>query len=324
MASPYIPPHHRGKTQPGESAVPAPGVEASDVEAGIQKSDAGLPGTTESDQFHSLREIQHFYWPDRDGFSNESTTLHASGANPGVLNHVLLFNNSNPRWAQENTIFVKSKLHLLSPELAAHRTSSNNDGPLETKNLKTIVAPTKGNGDAPIAVFYQIGHSKRFKFDGWYRVVKIDLLQPHSNDLESMLDEKWSFFKFHGRSEHQKNNYFREGSKKMWAVATFEKDEEANKELQAPAIPEIGVVEMSRLLRLRDEKSKKSIQEAVRGAQDVAKDVPCESLKTSLDIFQDNQERLQDILVTLKDIRELLKGGLKFAVADKVEKDLSA
>ncbi|KIW92505.1 uncharacterized protein Z519_06352 [Cladophialophora bantiana CBS 173.52] len=201
-------------------------------------------------------------------------TLHDSAATQGVLSYVLLFKDANPRWQDDGIIFTKSNLELLPAELAnkttengltdeggdasfaSNGTSHANNGESErggqehegVKQEDTLVsAPTKSDQPQqlqyqhphPIAIFTQVrrsqGNSARtFKFAGYYRIVRLSFLQPHSPGLVRMLEQKWSLTNPRTGQvrQRQRDASAWQGSLNMtWAVIKFERDGEAMKSL---------------------------------------------------------------------------------------------
>ncbi|KIW79692.1 hypothetical protein Z517_06306 [Fonsecaea pedrosoi CBS 271.37] len=91
----------------------------------------------------------------------------------------------------------------------------------------------------PIAVFSQVRRtqfdsSRSFKFAGYYRIVRLTFLQPHSPDLVRMLEQKWSLRNPRTGQVRQRQRdagAWQESLKMKWAVVKFERDEEAMKSL---------------------------------------------------------------------------------------------
>lgn len=304
MAAPYVPPHLRGRNQPASSTVPVPG-----TAAGAQQRDTTGPGSgVVNKQSHSLQEIHQYYWPNSEGRNKAtSISLHASAQNPKDLTYVLLFKDANPRWSEEGIIFVKSNLEVLPVELSDVLESSNNDGSNDTGNFMTSITPTKANGYAPIAIFSQSRRGKGFNFNGWYRVLSVEFLEPQSPELQNMLEQKWSFSQHHGQKE--KTLYCNTMLKKPWAVVKFEKDEEANNRREAPNIPKLGVTDLLKMLRLRDNNVKRDTQDMLQDTRGMLH-ITCDMLK--------------DVREMVEEIREVVKDGLKSSASDEVEGGQSA
>lgn len=203
MAARYIPPHLRSEYQRPDSKDPS--------------TDAG------TERFHSLREIEQYYWPSIEETTMNKTndTLHASAQNPETLSYALLFQGAHPRWKDEGILFAKSnlnllsvELNLLSVELAENLTSSsNNNGSRaqqEDSKPNGNGTPSKAAELGPVAVFCQTLNAhgaQQFKFDGEYRVVRVEFLAPHSPELERMLEQIWSLEKQDSQSQHKKIQY---------------------------------------------------------------------------------------------------------------------
>jgi hypothetical protein len=257
MAARYIPPHLRSENRHLDSKVPG--------------TDVG------TELFHSLREIEQYYWPsiEERTVDHTRTTLHASAQNQEALSYVLVFHGAQPRWKDDGILFVKSNLDLLPVELAGELTSSssnNNGSHAQSEDSKTSATPTKAAEQGPIAAFSETPDThgvQKFKFDGWYRITRVAFLAPHSPELERMLEQKGSFAKHGGKSEHEKAQYCNAKLKVKWAVVKLTKDEKATDERGNPNIRSLGVNEMLRLLRLTDGNSKtNNTPDALKGELD--------------------------------------------------------
>ncbi|OAP64764.1 hypothetical protein AYL99_00736 [Fonsecaea erecta] len=222
----------------------------------------------------STKEIERHFWPDREHETTgaKQTTLHDSAATPGVLSYVLLFKGANPRWQDDGIIFTKSSLQLLPSDLAdktedkdapegtgpesvgASSTSHGGDGKENRLNEAVGPEPEEANRGSkiesatgtearkrqgPIAVFSQVRRtqndsSRTFKFAGYYRIVRLTFLQPHSADLVRMLEQKWSLKDprtGHVRPRQRGASAWQESLNMEWAVVKFERDEAAMRSL---------------------------------------------------------------------------------------------
>ncbi|KEF63813.1 uncharacterized protein A1O9_01791 [Exophiala aquamarina CBS 119918] len=234
-----------------------------------------------------------FNKPTREGFSKDtSTTLHGSATNPGVLSYVLLFQDAHPCWAQDGIIFVKSNLDLLPAEVYGGLVSSSRNDSNRAENLKASVTPTEASGNALIAIFTQIGCGKV------------------SSSMAGIVSREWSCY------NHIRMNlkYFREGLKKLWAVVKFEKDMQPNNERGAPNVSKLSVIDMLKLLRLGDEKSKKETSTTAKDAQDRLK-ATRDMLKEAEDILKAEQDMLKDTQGMVEDIGQVFKNN----VSDRFE-----
>ncbi|KIX94101.1 uncharacterized protein Z520_10127 [Fonsecaea multimorphosa CBS 102226] len=118
----------------------------------------------------------------------------------------------------------------------------------------------------PIAVFNQLRRSqtdssRTFQFAGYYRIVRLTFLQPHSAALVRMLEQKWSLKNPRTGQVRQRQrdaSAWQESLKMRWAVVKFERDEEAMKSL--------GVLKIE---RLEDDEEE---DEGVLGGRDVGGD----------------------------------------------------
>ncbi|KAK5058724.1 hypothetical protein LTR84_010988 [Exophiala bonariae] len=215
-------------------------------------------------------------------------TLLASAAHPRVLSYVLVFHDSNPRWKKDNIIFAKSNLHLLPPEHSDDlKIDSNNDA--HGKNSDMGASCGVPREEVPIAVFHgaRSCDRNRMDFDAWYRVSRVQILEPHTAELERMMGQKFSLLHMK-HSQDAKTKKFERSLKRKWAVIKLEKDVQANLKRGKPIIPRLegkegrgsgktssgsaqtlGVNEMLRILRLRDDEGKAGTHEDVQeGAQD--------------------------------------------------------
>lgn len=245
-------------------------------------------------------DIHYYFWPNPENPEDEegsplfsadhSKTLHDSRSNPGRLAYILLFDQANPRWETDYIIFTKSSLDLLpavSPKVET-RNSSDNEGATDSENLSVEVtkAPSENNDtDTPqvditkgppvndntdnsqsIAVFKQVAGKQRtagFKFEGWFKVEKVDLLEPQSDAVVKMLKQKWTFTDRNGNTvlgERSKEEWER-SMKYRWAVVKLARDEKAEEERGPPKIEkaksrpmkeEKSVNEMLAEMRMKD------------------------------------------------------------------------
>ncbi|EXJ70076.1 uncharacterized protein A1O5_07149 [Cladophialophora psammophila CBS 110553] len=220
---------------------------------------------------------------------------------------------------------------------ASNGTSHTNNGESERggqeheglKQEDTLVSalPTKSDKphhlqyqhQQPIAIFTQVrrsqGNSARtFKFAGYYHIVYLSYLQPHSPELVRMLELKWSLTNPRTGQvrQRQRDASAWQGSLNMrWAVIKFERDEEAMKSLGPLKIERVededdeefesrpgggsdggkrrrekkGVNELLRELRMGDEAKKENKQDQDGketldgGANGADEEAPCRCLE---------------------------------------------
>jgi len=109
-----------------------------------------------------------------------------------------------------------------------------------------------GCPSSPVAVFEQIrgGHSSgNFKFSGWYRIVLTDFLEPRTQELATMLEQKWQVKGRNGELKHRVRDPkdWETSLGHRWAVVKLARDEETDKdrgplviECSSPQDPEAG------------------------------------------------------------------------------------
>lgn len=93
----------------------------------------------------------------------------------------------------------------------------------------------------PIAVFKQARRGQQgrtFRFDDWYLIDKLALLEPGSAELIKMLEQKWTKKDKFGniRQEERSEASWKASLSHRWAVVKLKKDEAAEKELGVPRI----------------------------------------------------------------------------------------
>lgn len=239
MVGRYMPPHLRNKEQGNAIPDTAPPVQARPPWMNLNQID-----------------IHYHFWPatenpedKEESFSTDhSRTLHDSRSTPGRLAYILLFDQANPRWETDYIIFTKSSLDLLptaQPKEEAGKSSENQDDTnSETSAVKATEGPD-GNNDMdsqlPIAVFKQVAGKQRtagFKFEGWFNVEKVDLLEPQSDAVVKMLKQKWTFTDRNGNTvlgERSKEEWER-SLKYRWAVVKLARNEKSEQERGPPKI----------------------------------------------------------------------------------------
>lgn len=199
-----------------------------------------------------------------------SSTLHAAASDPAKLAFITLFRGAHPRWTTDNVIFTKSRLGLLPgcSEYEEHATPTapanheSNHGGSNVADSEYIRTSSSAAGcqeldkndwvqdvDAftpveeapapltdPIAVFNETASG--FKFVGWYRVIRITILEPQTAELKHMLDQKWAppdpSWKL--RPERRDSKAWHRSFNRYWAEVKLIKDKVADKKRGHPLI----------------------------------------------------------------------------------------
>ncbi|MCJ1254708.1 hypothetical protein MMC24_002524 [Lignoscripta atroalba] len=118
-------------------------------------------------------------------------TLNATEHKPDVLAYVLLFAHPNPNYNAQGEVLTHTNLHLLGKASQQTPTTEIAESPKEAPRV------SDGISDAEFALFK--GHGKVLKdgnhesWDclGWHRLSTFTYLEPRSEELAIMLDEKW-------------------------------------------------------------------------------------------------------------------------------------
>ncbi|KAK4924124.1 hypothetical protein LTR66_016472, partial [Elasticomyces elasticus] len=194
----------------------------------------------------------------------EQSTLNSSAEDPAQLVYLLLFHEANPRCQPDGIIFAKTNLHLLpaqspppapppppaeSDDSAAEATTHNASDaePQATvqvdqdinvqdnnNNTASTITPaadkplTVDTPTLPIAVFeQQHGRADALTFTGYYNLVMFQRLEPQSQELARMLEQKFTVTnKFGVRKQHERNKLaWRKSMEVEWAVLKFVKVE---------------------------------------------------------------------------------------------------
>lgn len=257
MAGRYIPPALREKSESQGSGYLPPALRKKSESNGsyIRPTTDALDALPDK-ALHSLREIEHFYWPDEDArnYTGKSKTLHDSAGTPGVLSYILLFKGANPRWDQDGIIFTKSSLELLPADLTdgidPEPTSEGTDNNTTRTegDIKHITNPAEPQSkkSQPIAIFSQdsvvhLPGIRNFKFLGYYRIVRLTFLEPRTPELVRMLEQKWTLTNSRGqvRQKQRGREGWNESMGHRWAVVKLERDENADAVLGKPEIQKI-------------------------------------------------------------------------------------
>lgn len=204
MPGAYVPPHLRNK---------APGA-----------TQPRTIGDLEEGRF-TLDEISEHFWPadDKDGSSSSGAepltkTLHDSRKTPGKLAFVILFHGANPRWESDCILFTKSHLELLP--------GSGKAGDSNVEGVEQMASEEGSVAGAPVAAFKQahpMQQGRSYIFEAWYRIQKIEFLEPRSPELVRMLKQKFTRVGRNGKVVRKVRSGVRweESLGLRWAVAKF-------------------------------------------------------------------------------------------------------
>lgn len=212
----YVPPHKR--------------VPAGDAAAAISSSSTAARRRVEGDAsipFYTSHELE-----DCLGV-NHLHTLSNSLASPDSLTAIIIHDGQHPEWPP--TIMCKTNVEILPSDA----TDETHEYPLFKE-----------------APFRRTGREKAFEFDGWWRIVVINFLEPRSEELVAMLDKKFSRPQRRGvfgsgrRDQGQARTVeaWTSSLNRRWAVVSLEKNT-ARKENTVNEFAETT----QRLRRLRDE-----------------------------------------------------------------------
>ena len=144
-----------------------------------------------------------------------------------------------------------------------------------TNPIKSATAASGSDtGDhQPIAIFTQLRRPpydpnsttfRSFTFSGYYRLTHLQFLEPHSDELKKMLEQKWATTNTRtGYVKHRQRDpaSWNESLKLRWAVLKFEKDAKADEE---PGKPQIERIEHDKMDDLNSGKEKKSVNEMLK------------------------------------------------------------
>ncbi len=255
---------------PGPKRYIPPFLRNRDVNIASTKEQDKKPLRSMPETLRSVREIQQYYFPGKKSPSHDVATLHDSAQTPGTLRYVLIFHEGNPRWPQDRIIFSKSNLDLLPVEFAEDCTSPP-DSTVNDEPQKPAGDLGNASKSIPVAVFEQMKqqaqayHSSGFEFTGYYRIVKVAFLEPGSPDLLRMLKQKFSHTDRWGqtRAKERSKAKWEESLSKRWAVIKFENDEIADKEIAAPNVPKLELLDPARTPEPSGDKGK-SVSELLK------------------------------------------------------------
>ena len=187
--------------------------------------------------------------PISPGF-NASRTLHSSAKAPERLAYILLFPKGNPRWDKDRIIFAKSNLELLKPFMVIGNKSkddvdedqlSAHVDPASSFGMTSEVEPSSLGCDLPIPVFSSFSYFSFFGKDrksemnlfaliGHFRVLRVDILEPYSAELERMMLQKWDPTGRKNKELLRREVKWRDSFARRWAVVQLvAADEEEDK-----------------------------------------------------------------------------------------------
>ncbi|KAM3415958.1 hypothetical protein BST61_g9448 [Cercospora zeina] len=199
----------------------------------------------------STREIKNHYHPAGETphypATSVSGSLQDSAATPGKLAYVCLFDGhggpANPRWDSDNILFCKTNLHLLSEYATATKTAAefvetartvqrpDEPGTAETATEPADSVPFTGSQPqpdrVPIAIFQQLPRTATtdhaFSFVGYYTISNLEFLEPRSDALIRMLEQKWSYVDKYGKRQGKARTQesWNQALCKRWAVVKF-------------------------------------------------------------------------------------------------------
>ncbi|GAB7358016.1 hypothetical protein MBLNU230_g0181t1 [Neophaeotheca triangularis] len=184
----------------------------------------------------SQRDIEHHYWPPTNDSDDTERpqhggTLHDSATHPGQLTHIILYNNANPRWSADKIIYTKSGLELL-PKPATGE-GLVNPGPNINPVTNETQQPPSSDPSGPVAIFEQKLqtrdlHTRAYQFVGYYNITRVAFLEPGSQELVRMLEQKWERRDKFGnvRTAQRDGDKWRESMGFRWAVVKLEPAEE--------------------------------------------------------------------------------------------------
>ncbi|KAL9094075.1 MAG: hypothetical protein Q9165_003745 [Trypethelium subeluteriae] len=254
MTGRYIPPHLRNKAQSSSG----------------QENTPPAPTSSQRDEnLLTVDEIVAIFWPktfdlenkhdDQQAGASNSSTLHASEADPSKLSFVILFRGANPRWFADKIIYAKSNLDLLptpppsqgtlqTPESTQARETTKepsysglqSEEPQGSTQTEAFTAQNGTSLTSPIPIFQELSdpRPRNIRFAGYYSISHLSILAPHSPELVRMLEQKWSFTDRRG-TMHYKERDAESWKKSLgfkWAVMKFKAEPGADEKIGAPKI----------------------------------------------------------------------------------------
>ena len=184
----------------------------------------------------------------RDGIK----TLHGSAERPGKLAYITIFPDGNPRWGSDGIIFAKSSLDLLEPFKSKAEAIVEDYVVVDTVRTSTTITSThtdricddqtalslKTNEDLvqkalPIPVFVykgKIAEAELFSLVGHFRILRVDFLEPRSEELKRMMKQKWDSPWTGKKGRERDMNKWNASFSRHWAVVQLVPAEEEEEE----------------------------------------------------------------------------------------------
>jgi hypothetical protein len=147
---------------------------------------------------------------------------------------------------EEGGVKLPTDLAATGDDEEAQKKQASHDEHSEVASKAALDQPTEGApvDHAPIAIFSQpvCRASRFFKFIGWYKVVRLQLIEPKSEELVRMLTKKWETKDRYGPlvSRQRDAMKWRESVLYRWAVIKMEKDEKSMGEKGEPKIERLA------------------------------------------------------------------------------------
>lgn len=256
MASRYIPPHLRATSSqqsfPGASTAP-----------GQQGGDDSPRGPLH----YSLEDLAAHY-----RVSEKQGTLNHADSDEGSISHILVYHDQHPDWPGK--IFCKTNLNLLAsyeqslnqnisePAPTANASQEQEDvseDPSETEPAHPPTAPTAPSS-IPVYTSSPRPHDANnvaFSFNGYHHIRSITYLAPHSPELISMLERKFTGTE-PGRHRVRSRASWAASLATPWAVVELALDEAKRDEgCGVVKVREKSVAERLEELRRRDRESER-------------------------------------------------------------------
>ncbi|KAF1809497.1 hypothetical protein P152DRAFT_476400 [Eremomyces bilateralis CBS 781.70] len=178
-------------------------------------------------------------------------TLQSSAATPHDLSMIVIHHGANPLWHTQRTIFAKTNIHLL-PHLpgaipqtnqpqpptsraefvddwdyvpSSERLGSGHPPPPPLRPLPTTGSTNPAAKLPAVPVFEQFrrGGARNFRFAGYFRMARLQILAPWSDELKRMMAIKWE-----RRDAKRKAEDWNRGMGCWWAVVGLEEVQGGN------------------------------------------------------------------------------------------------
>lgn len=239
----YVPPHLRKRTAGNDNPETSP---ISPSAPTPQKS--GRQWTTQ--KFYTLDDLVVHT-------GTRHNTLLPDPSCPTRLLAIMLFKDQHPDWTTKRQIFVKSNLDLLNqfrPEdwkqvcaldrhVVVDTSSEVQKEPAAVDEATVVQGPgdsesTDKSAPQSIPLFVEIPFGKTrntFEFEGYWHILSVQWLQPHSPELITQLERKFNPTSptkpkrsFGRKAEHRPvertEKAWKDSLEREWAVVTLEKD----------------------------------------------------------------------------------------------------